>query len=248
MSRRPTSTLTRALGEFRRRGLLQLPNVFDVDFVRELQTAHADAKRHPKSRMKSVGPLRFMMGWELFGPWLDERLLLNPRVLKLVHAVLGDDCVLDSFTSVTALPQAGAQAVHKDVPPLFAGGVGLDLPCHALTVVVPLCDLTPKTGTTALYPGSHHRPLTLKPRGTPVRPYLKLGGCFVMDYRITHFGTPNVGPTERPVLYAVFTRPWFLDSGNFMHVPPLRLSPSVESLTPQMGQLLRRHLIARSYT
>lgn len=45
------------------------------------------------------------------------------------------------------------------------------------SLVVPLADLTPDTGTTRLFPGSH---IGLKTDAFEL-PYLKRGDCFLMD-------------------------------------------------------------------
>jgi hypothetical protein len=59
--------------------------------------------------------------------------------------------------------------------------------------------------------------------GSTVLP-LARGDVGVIDYRVCHGGTANVGLEPRPILYIVYSRPWFRDSENFSEIPPLRVS------------------------
>ena len=234
---------------FNRDGCIAIENAFDPAFVAELAAAHAESLKDWKSRQIVVGGFRFMVTFELKGPFLDERLLANPRVFPLIQSVLGKDCVLDNVTSVVALPRAPAQHVHKDGMPLFSDAAGASLPCHALTLVIPFIDLTPSTGTTALYPGTHREPLTEEvPKGEPMLPYMKVGGCYLMDYRLIHLGTANTGTETRPILYVVYSRPWFTDFSNFTELPPLRVAPeSLPKMSGQMQWLFSRPKIAADH-
>jgi hypothetical protein len=58
-----------------------------------------------------------------------------------------------------------------------------------------------------------------------------------MDYRLSHFGAPNLSGGVRPILYVVYGLPWFLDERNFFHLPALSLpaqgAPS--ALTPLLA-------------
>ena len=93
------------------------------------------------------------------------------------------------------------------------------LPPYAVTLCVPLCDLTEDNGPTALYPGSHRAALRAKvPNEARLKRQFKaqamtgpLGDCFLFDYRLFHCGLPNFSREPRPILMLVFTRAWFRD-------------------------------------
>jgi hypothetical protein len=62
-----------------------------------------------------------------------------------------------------------------------------------------------------------------------------------MDYRLSHWGTPNVGTRARPILYLVYTRPWFTDARNFQQLYPLDVPPaSWATLSPEVQRLAIR--------
>jgi len=52
-----------------------------------------------------------------------------------------------------------------------------------------------------------------------------MGDCYFMDYRLRHRGTPNQSSQPRPILYLVFTRPWFQDRKNYNKQPRLAIAP-----------------------
>ena len=234
---------------FLKDGCIAIDDAFDPQFVAELQAAHTASMRDWKSRQVVVGGLRFMISFDLKGAFLDPRLYLNPRLWPLIQSVLGKDCILDNVTTVIALPGAPTQHIHKDGSPLFDDATGNPLPCHALTLVVPLVDLTEQTGTTALFPGTQKTPLgETAPKGKPMLPYMKVGGAYLMDYRLIHQGTANIGKESRPILYVVYARPWFTDFANFTDVAPLRVSAAdVKALPGELQWLFARPMIAAAH-
>jgi ectoine hydroxylase-related dioxygenase (phytanoyl-CoA dioxygenase family) len=184
-----------------------------------------------------------MVSIALEPPFLDARLFAAARVMPLIRAVVGQDCVLNNLTSVVSLPGAPAQHMHKDGALLFDATIGAPLPCHALTLVVPLIDLDEKTGTTALFPGTHRRESAQYATGPARLPRMKMGGCYVMDYRLSHQGTPNTSARPRPILYVVYSRPWFIDANNFNQIPALRASRAhLSSIGEEHHELLARVL------
>jgi ectoine hydroxylase-related dioxygenase (phytanoyl-CoA dioxygenase family) len=106
---------------------------------------------------------------------------------------------------------------------------------------VPLIDLTPETGTTCLFPGSHVGPKT----DDFELPYLKRGECFLMDYRLWHYGTANRSDAERPVLYIIYCRPWFTDYRNFKQQPRIRMDESDFLAVPREHRPLFRRLAGK---
>jgi ectoine hydroxylase-related dioxygenase (phytanoyl-CoA dioxygenase family) len=114
-----------------------------------------------------------------------------------------------------------------------------------LTLGVPLVDLTPETGTTAMYPGTHRalmRPDEVAPDDA-AHPLIPLGGAYLMDYRLIHGGTPNASPRARPLLYLVYARPWWLDVTNYLtdNLPALVVDDeTLARVPPALGHLLAR--------
>jgi len=236
-----SDTVQQAARQFRLNGCLTIEDSFDPDIVRSMQTDflenYASRERAAVERTcLKVGIERYMFTVELKPPYLDPGVYASPGVMPLVRELLGEDCIIQSFGVVCAYPGAQMQHVHRDHPPLFAeaGGLNAFFPPFALHVVVPLVDLDERTGTTALWEGSHRikssseenrwsRVELERLEGT-VLPMPRIGDCYLMDYRLRHTGTPNVSDRPRPILYMVYSRRWFLDRRNFEIQSPLQIS------------------------
>jgi ectoine hydroxylase-related dioxygenase (phytanoyl-CoA dioxygenase family) len=168
----------------------------------------------------NVGDGRLHLPVTLRGPLLDPALYVHPLLARLLGSILDAQFVIDNLSVVTALPGAGDQRFHRDHPPLFPAGhaFGASLPCYAVTVAIPLIDLDEASGTTELFAGSMGEQGSEESgpeRGRSVLPFVKRGGCFVMDYRIWHRGRANRSAEPRPILYIVYSREWFTDIINF---------------------------------
>jgi hypothetical protein len=59
----------------------------------------------------------------------------------------------------------------------------------------------------------------------------------MMDYRVVHCGTANRSARSRPILYAVYARPWFNDLNNIK--TPLGLRISADDLARVPRELAR---------
>ncbi len=168
-------------------------------------------------------------------------------MLAMLAPLLGKDMLIDSLTCVTALPGARDQGLHRDHGSLFEDGIAANqsLPPYAITVAVPLVDLTKETGTTRLYPGSHRLPRGVDgeapPLGEGELPLVARGGCYLMDYRLWHQGTENRTRRPRPVLYLIYARHWFIDLENFGLQPRLNIDRAVlAGIAPEHRPLFRR--------
>ncbi len=239
-----------AANHFRLKGCLSLENSHDPDCVRALQHdffenyASRDRSEIEKTCLK-VGVERYMFSIRLRKPWLVPEIYASGSVLPIVRELLGADCIIQSVGVVCAYPGARMQHVHRDHPPLFAeaGGLNAFFPPYALHVVIPLVDLTEKTGTTALWEGSH-RIKSSREEGQwseselnqlkgAILPQPGIGDCYFMDYRLRHTGTPNLSDQPRPILYLVYSRRWFLDRRNFEMQSPLDVEPEEFSRIPE---------------
>ena len=110
---------------------------------------------------------------------------------------------------------------------------GSDAPPYAVTLSIPLCDVTEENGPTAIWAGSHRAALRPKPPGLRevVRKYREVhmtggfGDAFLFDYRVFHGGRPNYTAEARPVIMMIFTRCWFRDPNLAEVQPSLVLKP-----------------------
>ena len=247
---REQSHVQQAAQHFRLHGCLSLENSYDTDLVRAMQAdflenyATRDRAEVEQSCLK-VGEERYMFSVALKPPYLDPGIYASPVVIPVVRELLGEDCIIQSFVVVCAYPGAPTQHIHRDHAPLFAeaGGLNAFFPPFALVVVIPLVDLDERTGTTALWEGSHR----IKSRREETRwsreelerlegaiePMPRIGDCFFMDYRLRHTGTANRSDKPRPVVYLVYSRPWFLDRRNFDMQSPLPISRAEYGRIPE---------------
>ncbi len=188
---------------------------YQRDYIRSLERA----------RKAPVGDRRYLITVVVKSRFNDPALYAAPFFYPLLTELLGEECVIDSFGSVCSFPGAEAQKIHADNPPLFESGeVCARLPCYALTVVIPLITLNHVVGTTAVWEGSHRHTqpadyiLSLREKEEfedAIWLAPGVGDIYLMDYRLVHAGTPNRGATPRPILYIVYSRPWFTDAYNF---------------------------------
>lgn len=182
-----------------------------------------------KRRGIRVGDGRYMVTLDLNPPFDRPELFASPPLLAIARATLGVDAIINSLAVVISMPDADAQRIHVDHGMLFPSdeGASMAAPPYALTAIIPLLDLDESTGSTEVWPRG---PLmatpdswTSKLPGSTVLP-LSLGDAVLIDYRVCHGGTPNRGLVPRPILYIVYSRPWFRDADNFSEMPPLRVN------------------------
>jgi hypothetical protein len=182
-----------------------------------------------KARGVRVGDGRYMVTLDLNPPFDRPELFASPPLLAIARATLGVDVTINSLTVVIALPGAEAQRPHVDHGMLFPSdeAASMSAPSYALTAIIPMLDLDETTGSTEVWPRESHMATpdrwTAKLPGSTVLP-LALGDVGMIDYRVCHGGTPNPGLVPRPILYIVYSRPWFRDSENFSEIPPLRVN------------------------
>lgn len=243
------ASVDRAAQLFRTHGTLSLENAFPRELVAVVQQAFMDeyacrSLEDVKRSCLEVGSDRYMFSIDLKPPFTNPALYASPLILPIVRALLGNDCLIQSVGAVCAYPGSGMQHIHRDHPALFAEADGLSgiFPPYALTVVVPLVDLNEKTGTTALWEGSHRANPASDEKGSGTEsallenaslPWAKMGDCYFMDYRLLHGGTANNSDEPRPILYLVYSRPWFQDKKNFEKQAPLQIDQAVYDSIPE---------------
>ncbi len=238
----PTESIQQAVDLFRVHGALWIENAFPKSTIENLRLAYQKkylrlSKKELRKRDAAVGDQRFMITVDIKGPFRCPHLYANEAVMPILRRLLSPELRIASFGSVVALPGAGNQAIHLDHPPLFDREAdrlsAAGFPTYALTLVIPLVDLSPDTGATAIWEGSHRgndrfdllQRLMEKPNySSAVIPYARQGDAYLMDYRVIHGGMANGSVIPRPILYIVYSRPWFRDGFNFKTQQPVSIS------------------------
>jgi len=197
-----------AMGEGRTRGFQEIvmrnPGRYEISLMNEAVVAGGREQRGNNKRIRpTVDPLL-------------ER--LSPIVSKLLHSKM--DEINLYYSLIVSTPLATEQKWHAD-----GEHVDLDqhLPCHCLSVFIPLVNVTSNMGPTEILPASHFHtrqpsPMKIDP-GTlkaPVAPTLNLGDVLIFDYRVLHRGRPNLSSDkDRPYLNLILSQPWFKDVKNW---------------------------------
>lgn len=247
----PTETTAQAVDLFQTNGALWLENVFAKSTIEKLLATYQKkylslSKKELRQRDAAVGDQRFMITVDVKGAFNRPEVYANEALSLILHSLLSDALRIASFGSVVALPDADEQAIHLDHPPLF-GVADDELPVYALTMVIPLIDLTPATGTTAIWEGSHRgaerfdllRRLMDSPDFSDASlPMAKQGDAYLMDYRVIHGGMANRSDVARPILYIVYSRPWFRDGFNFKSQNAVSISKKQLKKVPKQHRSL----------
>jgi ectoine hydroxylase-related dioxygenase (phytanoyl-CoA dioxygenase family) len=203
---------------FTRHGYVILDNVVPPETIRSL---HAEFLRDYKDQIRDkeaddsleVGARRFMIPLRFSGGLGAPGIFGNPYVLALVRMILDGEAIIDAFGAILSLSGAEDQHIHHDGPILFSSEIARLLPAYALTFALPLIEMNDRSGTTAIWPGSHRR--GKHEDQEPLRPVIPVGSCMLWDYRTFHSGTPNRSDQVRPMVYATYARRWYQDPVNF---------------------------------
>jgi Phytanoyl-CoA dioxygenase (PhyH)/SEC-C motif len=202
------------------------------------------AAKPPPNWLSQVGTARYDITLRMTGALGTTEVFANALLLKFLRPLLGVDLHLNSFTAVVAHPGAAQQRSHRDYPHLyFEPGVGLNLPVHAVNVVVPLIDVGLETGPTGVWLGSHRSGDTAQSFDALTVCPLQRGDCMLMDYRTLHAGLPNRSGQARPIVYMVYARPWFFDQQNHVRASRIPLDMPLDhynSLPAAVRPLLSR--------
>lgn len=235
-----------ALDLFFRDGVLLLHNVFDPGLLsrahREFMDRHGEGLMQPDlGGGIAVGHQRIMIGVEMSGPFAEPDLYASPLIGDLMGEWLGGTYRIGSFTAVAARPGAGDQKFHKDHPPIENP---TDDKPYAITLMVPLVVLDGTVGGTCFVKGSQHADMEeaeRMPRQVPRS--VTLGSCYLMDYRLAHYGLPNRSGAIRPVLSIVHEREGFSDKVNFNQIAPLTIPDATRE---RMSEAHRRRFSVSS--
>jgi len=203
-----------------------------------------EADRPAPNRFFGVGGARCDITLPMTGAFAQPDVFANPRLLKFLGPLLGDDFHMTNFTAVVSHPGAPVQHIHRDLSHLFPDGVGPSLPVYAVNAAVPLIDVDTRTGPTGVWLGSHRWPHASARIENMTVAALQRGDCMLLDYRTLHAGLPNAGRQVRPIVYMVYARPWFFDNSN--HISRIPLDMSIEQYNQLPASL--RPLMIRAFS
>jgi hypothetical protein len=227
-----TDTLQHIERSFEASGTVVLREVFDRAFIEHLhwcfvgqyRQVYEDPKRR---RVENVGDRRNLTVVEVEGAFNDPELYANPFAHGALAHLLGKDCIVGQYGSVTSLPGAAHQKPHRDSPWLFGRPeTDVSVPPYAITVVIPLVDMHVEgPGTTRVWPRTHRVPSDDDAAAMPhFDPVVPRGSCLFMDSRLRHGGTANCSRESRPIIYMSYQRHWFRDYDGYRVKPPIHIS------------------------
>lgn len=251
---------SQAVDLFRNHGALFLENAFPKKLIEKVAAAFADkylsmSKKELRKRDALVGDRRYMITVDIKKPFNASGLYANPLLMPILESLLSSHLRIASFGVVVAMPDADDQPIHLDHPPLFDLHENYEqegsfmLPPYAVTLVVPLVEIKKETGPTAIWTGTHRSPdrlqrlqqlMTTPDYSDAQQPTTNLGDAYMMDYRVIHGGLANNSSVARPILYLVYSRPWFQDGFNFSSQPSVQISKKQRKKVPERWQGLFR--------
>ena len=164
-------------------------------------------------------------------PFSEDEVVSNKFIKPVVHSLLGKDAKLVYAGLILSFSLSADQPFHQDGTALFEDNefpIHQKLPPYALNVFIPLDDVTEELGPTEFCVGSHYREEAIKvmkylesgdeKSAKVIAPLLKTVDALIYDYRVCHRGTQNLAEKTRPMLYLMYSRPWFSEFINFSGV------------------------------
>lgn len=229
-------------------GYLVMEDLFSKELICELHTyfmnQYADYFVDREfSDAITVGGKRTMISTRLDGPFNNAAFYANPILMQLLTLLLGEDFILSSIGAVVSLPGAEMQHLHRDHPDLFEGEyMNGELPVYAITVGIPLIEMNSINGTTRVLRKTHYTTgeFSDEELGIGIDPVISVGSSLLFDYRLGHGGTPNNSENVRPLIYLIYTRPWFSDSSNYYKQQKLVISDEEYAKIPEAHRKMIR--------
>jgi len=233
------TTVNRAEKLYRHFGYLIIEDLFSEQFVSDLYNDfESEYPQYLNNKSfddaLDVGDKRIMLTVKLQGAFNNSLYYANPLLMPLLSRLLGNNLILLSHGAVRSLPGAKRQHTHRDHIPLFEGEFTGEIPSFAVTLGIPLIDMNEVNGTTRVYGKSHKN--NLLPDSAledGISPTIRKGSCMLFDYRLLHEGTPNNSSNMRPLMYNIYSRPWFRDCQNYSKQNPLQITEAEFSKIPE---------------
>lgn len=189
-----------------RDGYAVIFGVLDEDALARIRAAISElyerAKHDPLWR---AGGTLHLDGIEKHEPF--SAVWTDPRVVRGVRALLGEEYRVARTHVRSPLPGEGAQSLHADYPARPSDGG------HAVaTAIVAIDDFTQENGATRVVPGSHvHPPHVPKDSDTSFTGErvitMPAGSVLLFSGHLYHSGTRNRSKSWRDALQITFARP-----------------------------------------
>ncbi len=166
-----------------------------------------------------------------------EEMIQLPKVLEYHEHLLGEDCVLSSFTVNLIGPGSPAGNFHVDSP---LGKFPTPYPQAAFcaNTIYVLDDFTPENGATRVVPGSYKRGRMPEPNQEnldAIQLEARMGDIVILHGATWHASGANQTQRERMILLGFFTRSFMKPQQDHLKL----LSPEVmERASPTLKRLL----------
>lgn len=164
-----------------------------------------------------------------FPPYVFRDIVVNPWVVQVSKALLGEKVFNNFYSGNTNLPGSSLQPVHVDSGQLWPN---LEVAHPAAKVVVNLAldEVTEENGSIELWPGSHldtqkavgddikvdeHLLKARRRVAPPVRGNTKKGSILIRDVRLWHRGMPNLSDRPRFMIAMIHNRRWLHRASRF---------------------------------
>lgn len=180
-------------------------------------------------------PLRAQVPAAIDGPLANPEVFAPPSIRAVMRALMGDDLIVGEMGVVISHAGAQAQETHRDSELLFGGlDMEVDLPPYAMTLLIPLKDVTLDMGPTEFWPGTHRRrDAAAATAGPSTRMALPVGSAVLLDARTFHRGGANISGPVRPTVYFSYHRRWYVEHGGYDNKPQVRVTPQMLQRLPE---------------
>ena len=234
-------------------GCLLIKNVFDASFVRELHAQFtSDFRDYFVDKIFDdahvIDDKRIMVTLSLEGLFSTRDFYAPPKIYPILEFLLTKLMIVAGMGCVIALPGSKEMRTHRDYFNIYDPGFyfpGFETfvangPPYAISLGIPLVPITRLTGSTRFWPGTHLG--ITRPDDPSLGPGVdfetELGSCYLFDYRVLHGSVANTSDEVRPLLYNVYSRPWFRDPKNYPKQSPINISEEQLSRLPAEDQKL----------
>jgi len=245
--------LQRGTHLFVKHGCLLIKNVFDASFVRELHAQFTGSFRDYFvdkifDDAHVIDDKRIMVTLSLEGLFSTRDFYAPPKIFPILEFLLTKLMIVSGMGCVIALPGSKEMRMHRDYFNIYDPGFhfpGFETfvangPPYAISLGIPLVPITRLTGSTRFWPGTHLG-LT-RPNDPSLGPGVdfetELGSCYLFDYRVLHGSVANTSDEVRPLLYNVYSRPWFRDPKNYPKQSPIDITEDQLFRLPMEDQKL----------
>lgn len=231
-----------ATASLRRNGGIILRNVIPAKVVAAVledfkvrHDVHMAAGQKSLYRRFQDDPLRAQVPIAIDGAVANPAFFAAPSILAIVKEMMGEELIIGEMGVVISHPGAGPQILHRDSNFLFGGlDAEIDLPPFAMTLLIPLVDVSLDMGPTEFWPGSHRvRNQAEATAAPPLRTPFKAGSALLIDARVFHRGGANVSGPVRPTVYFSFHRRWYVENPGYERKPQVRVTPAMLERLPK---------------